>query len=391
MARTRVGIWGVFGHGNYGNEATLTALLRRLGGTGISPVILTEEPETAARLHGVPARRVGVPAETSSRRWGRLTATMTNRAGFLRRAFGIVGSLDCVVIAGSGALEHPYAFGFPFEVWSLSLAAKLLRRPFVILNVGVDRAERRLTRWMIRRSGSNASYRSYRDTRSQEAMRRNGLRRAAQDPVVTDLAFDLTPPLAEQRDRNHVLVGIIDYWGANERSPQSVHDSYVARCAELIALLRADGHRVTIVVGDDCDRPTAREITDRVDDPGVAISPASTVDDLVGLMSQCGLVIASRYHTLIMAQMANTPSLSIGYTEKHLAMLRQLGVPAVHRDAAAFDPGEMRDLVRTALEEDSDGSNSAKVERGVALARERLAEQWPTALAAIAPERGRRP
>ncbi|GAA1999767.1 polysaccharide pyruvyl transferase family protein [Microbacterium ulmi] len=381
MTSTRVGIWGVFGRGNYGNEATLEAFLAQLDPARFSPVILTEEPEAASGLHGIPARLVGSPVSGGGNRIARALGALRNRAAYLRHALRIVGDLDSVVVAGSGGLEIAHAFGTPFEIWGLSVATRIKRKGFVLLDVGVDRIADPLARRFIRSTAAHAAYRSYRDERSRACMRDNGLAAASSDPVVTDMAFSLRPPLADDRDPQLVVFGVIDYGGPDRPGPGPAHDSYVARCAAVIERLLTAGHRVVIVAGDDGDVSTGHEIAARFARGVVRVSDASTTDELVRVMSEARVVVASRYHTLIMAQMATTPVVSIGYNLKHLAMLEQLGVPAVHRDALDFDPDEVALLVEEAAA--NYDRLSVQVAEGVQAARERLEAHWPAVLAAI--------
>lgn len=382
MTRTRVGIWGVFGRGNYGNEATLEALLGHLDPSRFSPVILTEAPERASASHGVPAQLVGPPIFTTGGRLSRGFQTIRNRLAYLRGAFRVVRSLDCVVIAGSGGLELSGAFGRPVEIWALSLAARIRKRAFVLLDVGVERLSQPMARWFVRQAGANASYRSYRDERSRRCMVENGLRAAAQDSVVTDMAFALRPDLAEHRDPDLVAFGVIGHGPGSEAG----YDDYVARCAQTIELLISRGCRVTIVVGDEGDIATGQEIADRLPAGAAPVSPAATTSELVHTLSKAAVAVASRYHTLIMAQMALTPVISLGYSLKHQAMLQQLGVPDIHHDMTSFAPAEVVELVRAAMA-DQPGL-SQQIADGVRAARERLDAHWPRVLDAISARDG---
>lgn len=303
-----------------------------------------------------------------------------NRAAYLLGALRIVRSLDSVVIVGTGGLEHTGAFGTPFEIWALGIASRIFRRPFVLLDIGVDRSKSRLTRMFTRSSGRLASYRSYRDESSRSNMIANGLHAASRDPVVTDMALSLEASCGAMRDPTLVVLGVMDYRGADDDDLRALED-YRERCTRIVDGLLAAGFRVTLVAGDDEDLPTARYVAHQFSSDAVTLAAARTPAELTLLMSEASTVVAARYHTLIMSLLARTPVVSIGYSEKHRAMLRQFSLPDTHQDSSEFDPAEVVALVTAAVAHRED--LSARIDHGVASARQRLDAHWPEVLATL--------
>lgn len=389
MTPIRVGIWGVYGRGNYGNEAALAAFLDQLPRGCFAPVLITEAPDIASALHGVPARRIVRPVGPV--RGGRVVSgllTASNRMRYLVNAFRAAGTLDTIVIAGSGGLERygSGAFGTPFEVWSLAVAARLRRRPFVLLDIGVEYLPRRLARFFVRGAARRSVYRSYRDESSRESMAANGVRGTADDLVVTDMVFALKPTMAPERSRGTVVVGVMDYWGRDrEHDALAVHDAYVARCRSLVALLIAGGHDVRVVGGDDEDLVFARDLIDAPGLEDVPVIHAASPSELTREMSAAAAVVATRYHTLIMSLLALTPAVSIGYGRKHQAMLAQLELPDTHRDIEDFSPAEVADLVDAAIRDAP--TLRASIGTGVERAAARLEAQWPDLLSILSSRR----
>jgi polysaccharide pyruvyl transferase WcaK-like protein len=361
----------VFGHGNYGNEATLEAFLGQLDPARFTPLLLTNDAEAAGALHGVAARMVGGPVNGRSGRFGRVA----NRAGYLAGAFRAVRDCDAIVIAGTGGLEHAGAFGTPFEIWSLALASRILRRPFLLLDIGVDAHTSAAARFFARNAARLAAYRSYRDEQSRDNMAANGFR--GNDPVVTDMAFALRPTMSAERDERRVVVGVMAYSddgaGSGER--------YTDRCAELVASLLDRGLEVVVAVGDAEDIPAARTVVDRFAGRPVSLSPAKTPSELTALMSSAAGVVATRYHTLILALLARTPVVSIGYSAKHQAMQEQFELPSAHLLSGEFAPGDVVTLVDAMLADAS--SLQQTIDKGLAQAEDRLAAHWPVVLETI--------
>lgn len=379
MPRIRVGIWGVFGRGNFGNEATLTAFLNRLGSEQYDSVLFCEDPDAATAIHGIPARRLGAPVDVASASGLRRTvATLANRLRLLTGAIRAARSVGSIVIAGTGGLERygSGAFGTPYEIWALGVGARISRRPFILLDIGVEVLPRPLARFFVRDAVRSATYRSYRDTASRKSVKDMGVRGTENDPVVTDLAFALQPPRAELRTTPAVSVGVMDYWGrdSSHESSETVHERYAAKCIELVKALREHGRAVRLVGGDDGDLVFARSLAETLAD-GIPVVDARSPNELVIELSGSEVVVASRYHTLIMSLLAGTPAVSIGYSEKHRSILLQLGLPEAHYDIESFDP----EAVAAAVEEMASNRSefSTAIEAGVDAARRRLDSQWP--------------
>jgi len=376
--RVRVGIWGVFGRGNFGNEATLTAFLQRLDPATHEPVLFCEDPEAASALHGVPARSLGSPVgDLPASRLARIAATASNRLRMITESRRAAGSVDVVVVAGTGGLERlgSGAFGTPFEIWSLARGSRRTRRAFLLLDIGVERLPRRLARYFVRGAARSAVHRSYRDAPSRDGMVASGLRAAAHDPVVTDLAFSLRPERSPLSPDPTVVLGVMDYWGRDDSREDgaTVHERYLTECLALVRELRSRGWRVRLAGGDDGDLVFARRLSDALDD-GIPVVEARSPEALVREMSAAHVVIASRYHTVIMALLAGAPVLSIGYSGKHRAILAQLGLPDDGRDIESFAGAEVAEAaIRLAGDRTA---TTTRIDRAVDEARARLDVQW---------------
>ncbi len=389
--KTRLGLWGVFGRGNFGNEATLTALLHRLDRNEYEPVLFCEDPDAASALHGVPAVSLGRPVEgRGASRLGRALSTASNRLRLLRGAFAAARSVDAVIVAGTGGLERygSGAFGTPFEIWALGRGSRLARRPFLLLDIGVERLPRRLARFFVRGAGRAAAYRSYRDAASRANMVANGLGAAAADAVVTDLALALRPPRSARASQPRVDLGVMDYWGrdsAHETS-EAVHERYTLGMLALARALQGHGHVVRLVGGDEGDLEFARVLAADLGD-ATPVVDARSPEGLVAEMSAAHVVVASRYHTLVMALLAGTPALSIGYAEKHRAILDQLGLPVEHHDIESFDA---HTVAEAALRLSAQAEALApRIDAAVDAARQRLDAQWHDVERMLLATRGR--
>lgn len=376
--RIRLGIWGVFGRGNFGNEATLTAFLDRLDPDEYEPILFCEDPDAASALHGVPALSLGRPVVGRARSGiHRVFSAGINRLRLLRGALAAARSVDAVVVAGTGGLERygAGAFGTPFEIWALGRGCRMTRRPFLLLDIGVEVLPRRLARFFVRGAGRAADHRSYRDSSSRANMIINGLHSAASDPVVTDLAFSLRPDRSAMAVEPTVSLGVMDYWGrdSSHDTSEAVHNRYAAQLIALTREFQAHGYAVRLIGGDDGDLEFAHLLAASLSD-GTPVIEARSPQELVAEMSAAHVVVASRYHTLIMALLAGTPVVSIGYSGKHGAILDQLGLSLEQHDIEGFDPHR---VAAAGFRLAADRPALAKaIDEAVTAAKERLDAQW---------------
>ncbi len=380
----RLAVWGVYGRGNFGNEATLSAILQRLDARDVSPVLFTEDPDEAARLHGVPAFRIGRPVSGRARsRPIRALSAAFNRLGVLASALRRVAAVDAVAIGGTGPLEQygSGSFGTPYEIWCLAIACRILRRPFLLLDIGVGVLPGAAGRFFVRGIARAASYRSYRDEASRESMDRSGARGTLDDTVAADLAFALRPPLSPLREPGLVVVGLMDFWGADSSfDATDEHASYRRRCLELVDGLTSRGHEVVLVGGDDVDLAFAHTIAPDTA-AAVRVVEARTPDDLCLTLSAAAAVVATRFHTLVFALLAQTPVVSIGYDRKHQSVLEQFDIDGSHFGTEVFDPDTVVHRVEEAIRHTE--PLREKMVRGVEAARTRLDDQWPDIARAI--------
>jgi polysaccharide pyruvyl transferase WcaK-like protein len=143
---------------------------------------------------------------------------------------------------------------------------------------------------------------------------------------------------------------------------------------------------VTLVGGDDVDLGFARSLEGLP--PHVTVVEARTPEELVALTGRAVVTVATRYHSVIMSLLAGTPVVSIGYGEKHRAVLLQLGLEDTHRDVETFDPVEVVAMVEDQARRHDE--IRARISSGVADARERLDAQWPAVEDVLLARRTRR-
>jgi polysaccharide pyruvyl transferase WcaK-like protein len=369
----RVAAYGFFGIGNLGNEASLSALFGylRTNHPEVELSCFAVGADNVTRDHGVPAKQLMTYARLGigGGPWTKFVKGLS-RIWDVPRTFAMLGAVDLVIVPGTGALETQLgvpAWGLPFWLFVLSIAARLRRRQVALVSVGAQYATHPLTRLFYRWTVRLASSCSFRDDTSREVVRRMGVRNRL-GPVYPDLAFSLPTPPPEPTRLGHVVIGVMAYYGRADDPVRGagVRQRYVVQMAEFVTSLVQQGKSVTLVIGDLADHDVALEIQSafRAGQPDHAdrltVSDATSMADLLLEMSTAEVVVASRFHNLIAALKLAKPTVSLGYAQKNADLLSRFGLGEFTQGMDDFDP-EL--LTRQLKEAQSEGERRESVIR----------------------------
>ncbi|MGV9558869.1 polysaccharide pyruvyl transferase family protein [Streptomyces sp. NPDC003522] len=393
MTAVRVGVFGLLGSGNLGNDGSLEAVLGYLRAAHPEAVVdaLCGGPGTVTARYGIPATRL---------HWYRGEYRTASRAGAVAgkglgklvdafRTAAWVRRHDVVIVPGMGVLEATLplrAWGFPYALFLLCASGRLLRTRVALVGVGADAIGDRATRTLVRWSARLAAHRSYRDTLSRDAMRAMGVD-TARDEVHPDLAFALpAPPAGAPSDGpGPVCVGVMDFHGGNDdrARAEEIHRRYLDGTTRFVRALAEDGRPVRLLTGDACDAPVAAAIAGAVDSPLVTVAEAASLADLMKETAAADTVVATRYHNLVCALKAGTPTLALSYAAKSDALMARMGLDAYCHPAREIDADRLLEQFR-ALEERAGELRRALTERNLAATRQ-LEHQFTVLTAALFP------
>lgn len=394
----RVGLFGLLGSGNLGNDGSLEAVLAYLRARHPDAVLgaLCAGPEHVTARYGIPATRLhwyysedqaatGVAAIVL-KAWGKgLDAIRT--VSWIRR-------FDVVIVPGMGVLEGTLplrAWGFPYSLFLLCASGRLFGVRVALVSVGADVIHQRPTRWMITRAARLAHYRSYRDTLSKDAMRRMGVDTSADD-VYPDLAFALPVPPDFPADRRTVGVGVMAYYGGNDDRPRAdeIHTSYIDKMKRFARWLVDNDFRIRLFTGDRVDESIVAEIISDLrayrpdlEPSRVVAGSASSLEDLMQQMRSVDTVVATRYHNVLCALKLSKPTLSIGYATKNDVLMADMGMADFTQSIRSLDVERLIEQF-TALESRREHLTRTMVERNEAAAR-RLEQQYEVLASALFP------
>lgn len=375
--RTRVGVFGYFGMGNIGNEGTLAAFLSALRSRhpGADVHAFVAGPAEVEREHGVPATRLMAyrPAGTLPRA-ADLVVKALSRVWDVPRTFRAMGSVDVLVVPGTGVLETALLtqpWSLPYWMFLAVACSRLRGRRVVLVAVGAEPARDRVTRTLHAWTVRLAHHVSYRDTASRVAMEESGAPRG--DALVyPDLAFGLPAPAPRPRRRDLVVLGVMRY--DVEDDPDGAVERYTSTMTDLVCALVGSGRAVRTIVGDLADLPLAREIVARSQSRAGRSCPveacdAATMGALLDEAAGAGVVVASRFHHVVAGVLAGTPVVSLGYAEKNARLLAEVGL------AGASQRIDDIDLGRLLTEIDRAASSGPAVSDATAEALERFRKE----------------
>ncbi|MBK8047656.1 MAG: polysaccharide pyruvyl transferase family protein [Anaerolineales bacterium] len=346
----RVGLFGNFGTGNLGNEATLEAALagvRKFTGANDLVCICSNPQEVAAtyRLPVVPIRwKSGEGSPDIRNRWLRLPVKLLMRIPqemkLLIRAYQTLRRLDMLIVAGTGILDDfaIRAQDLPYDLFKWSILAWVCRVKLVFLSVGAGPLDHRLSRIFVRWSLRGAAYRSYRDQFSRDYLASIGFT-DERDVIAPDLAFGL--PTGELPLRASALgtrpvvgIGVMSYYGVRGDPVvgELIYNTYMAKLAEFGAWLVENDYEVRLLLGDTgVDQRAMQDFRMHLSalvgrDDAIVVVPLWTVAQLLEQIALTDVVVATRFHNILLSLLLERPAISISYNEKNDDLMREMGL-----------------------------------------------------------------
>ena len=394
----RVSFFGHFGSTNHGNESTLLAILSRL--RSLYPdaefCCICTNPDTVATKYAIEAvpittretgiwdRRIPLVRRVPTAFFG-LGAQLRE----FRRAFRKLKGSNVLIVPGTGLMTDAYGL----QDWGLYsqfkwvLMAKLRRSRVLFVSVGAGPIDRPAGRALAKASLSLADYRSYRDDASRECLKGIGFP-AECDRVYPDLVFGLPEAMLatdgdrSARTRRVVGLGLMVYAGKYsvlDPRPET-YTSYLDSLAVFAAWLLEHEYDVRLLLGDG-DSIVIEEFRSALqarlgnhDEHRIIEQPIRSVQDLLAGLAATDVVVATRFHNVLMAMLMKKPVIAISFHHKCSSLMRQMKLSDYLHDIHHMDAQKLIGQFRK-LEEDRE-----VVERmigvGVDEARAALDEQY---------------
>jgi polysaccharide pyruvyl transferase WcaK-like protein len=372
--RKRVAFYGLFGQQNWGNEATLQAIVfntRRYLPDVELQCICTGPDDTARRysIRSFPcasqyANGYSAVAAKKSRPAVRFLRALLHRVpnelwSWFKGLRTLMGC-DLLIVPGTGLLTDfssgPLGFLYPLLKWSL--IAKLCGCRLLFVSVGAGPMYHPMTRWLVRVALYLADYRSYRDLYSKRFIENIGIK-TDQDRVYPDLAFSLPRALFPEcspkkaHAKTVVAVGVKDYCGKlgiPHRTGEAKYRAFVDKLATFVAWLLQSNHAVRLLVGDTLyDNRVKQDLIDLLENKGlrsedwdIGNESIRSVEGVLSELAQADIVVSARFHNILLALMFNKPAIALSYHKKFDSLMEDIGLESYSHDIDSLDVHKLK-------------------------------------------------
>jgi polysaccharide pyruvyl transferase WcaK-like protein len=358
--RTKIAFFGHFDSTNFGNESTLQAILHHLRcyqpdaeitciSTGPGALVASHQIEVIPisdnllfkswlprnpLLRAVRRVFIGIPSEPFRWIYGLMK---------LRRT-------DVLIVPGTGLLSDAWGLtGWgPYSLFRWSLTAKICRCKLLFVSVGAGPVYGALGRWFVKWALSLADYRSYRDNSTMQYLNGIGFR-ADNDQVYPDLVFSLPEAMILREHNNNsggtvvgrrtvVGLGLMEYTAkysiSRPNNEVNVYPAYLENLAVFVGWLVGRGSDVRLLFGDRNDLRTIEEfrglLRERLStyDQNIIDEPIFSVEDLLTQIAATDVVVATRFHNVLLALLCNKPVVAISFHHKCESLMSAMELSA---------------------------------------------------------------
>ena len=351
--RAPIVLFGLFGVGNLGNDASLRSVadgLRALR-PDVTLASIASSPEFVRETLGLDSHALR-PRVGSSNRRVRAIGSLVAAPLLWWRELRWLRSARAVVIPGTGILDDfgERVIDMPLHIALWALVARLARRPLHLVSIGAGPIDRRVNRWLMLGAARSARTCSVRDDSSLGFLTGHGFR-VGDVPVEPDVAFGLPLPPTRTAEpaaeRPIVGVGVMRYFGWDRQragdATSVVHQAYLARVAQLVVGLDAAGCDVRLVHGEHGDGAAMDDVLARVAAVDETLSArierveAPDFDELLRAVGDLDLLVATRFHNVVAGLMTARPVVSLGYAAKNRDVMESFGLGRYCHEVERFD------------------------------------------------------
>jgi len=346
----RIALFGHFGQFNFGNESTLEAILAHL--RSLEPKAhfscICTEPSSVAALHGIAALPSRIPlaerwkpARLPGRLLRKLVVEILGELCQWLHSLRTMRGVGALVIPGTGLLTDAdtlLSWG-PYDLFRWSAAAKLCGCKLLFVSVGAGPLSTRTGRLLVKAALSLADYRSYRDPSTESCLRSIGLKTLG-DRVYPDLVFSLPAPAVpadSHRPKERLVVGLglmkVPRARLTQEGSRAACATYLESLAAFADWLFSQRYDVRLLYGDIADASTIQEfksllknVSANYEEQRLVDEPIASVDDLLRQIAATDLMVATRYHNVLLALLLRKPVIAIAYHHKCTSLMSRMGL-----------------------------------------------------------------
>jgi len=362
---TKIAFFGHFDSTNFGNESTLAAILHHLRRfhPDAEVTCISTGPEATVATHHIEAIPVGerflkswAPRSPLTRVLRRICVGLPGEARQWAKGLIRLGHTDMLIVPGTGLLTDAFGlFGWGhYSLFKWSLIAKVCGCKLLLVSVGAGPIYSGFGRWLIRSILSLADFRSYRDGSTKQYLAGIGFR-TDNDRIYPDLAFSLPESMIPHRDakggrRSVVGLGVMVYAGRySVATPDdTTYSAYLDNLITFAKWLLAREYDLRLLIGDVPDLQARQEFRDLLkehlspaDNERIVDEPICSIETLLSQIVATDIVVATRFHNVLLALLCDKPVISISFHHKCASLMSVMGLSEYCLDINAFQADKL--------------------------------------------------
>jgi polysaccharide pyruvyl transferase WcaK-like protein len=349
----KICLFGMFGGGNFGNDASFESFLLFLREARPDAEIscVCVDPETIGQIYQI------ATTSLSAMEFSGAVLKLLNKASFRMlgrlanwgRAVKYIRQFDIVIVPGTSTLNDYGSgpFGTSYGLFRWAAAARMSRVPFCFVGTGAGPIQHPLSRRMLKAAAAWAHFRSFRDEVSKDFLSSLGID-TRDERVYPDIVFRLpTPPQENSVDDAAITIGVglmnHNGWreGHNVSTRTAVYKTYIDKMGRFVTSLLSRGYRVRLLTGETVDERAVQDVghiaetkgytllTDTLPPPQgkqLVMEPIDSLHDVMRQINDTDIVVATRFHNVVCALKLVRPTISIGYEAKNDAVMADFGL-----------------------------------------------------------------
>ena len=241
-----------------------------------------------------------------------------------------------LVVAGSNQFLDYFGgpWGVPYTLFKWAIISKLVGSKLAFVSVGAGPLDSFLSKIFVRAALFFSDYTSVRDHQSKKLLKSIGFK--GESFVFPDIAHSLNvkkKPI-ERQTSHPPLVGINPmpvydkrYWC---KADDNKYSDYINKLAGFVELLLRKNHKIflfntmpkdLLVIEDVICILNQKELPPALLKSNLSVEKTNTVLDLVDTIMKADLIIATRFHGVVLSILAEKPVIGICYHQKTEALL----------------------------------------------------------------------
>ena len=256
-------------------------------------------------------------------------------------AFKTLKGADVLIIPGTGLLTDAYGLTSwgPYNLFKWSLIAKVCRCKILFVSVGAGPIYSTLGKYFVKSALSLADFRSYRDNASLEYLKRIGFKTNS-DGIYPDLVFSLPKAMLpfggnKKGKRSIIGLGLMPYTGKYSvaKPSDAIYQEYLENLVTFTQWLLVHDYDIRLLIGEVTDRSASEEFKlllkaslGMYDEERVIDQPALSLEQLLPQIAATDIVVATRFHNILLALLLNKPVISISFHHKCTSLMSEMGL-----------------------------------------------------------------